>query len=310
MASNLLSSTNRVQSPFIIVEIAGYEFGVYDKRTTNVIDDTGYYKKVLSKYPNYINSLTVKKINGQVNTYTLQMVYAITQYDDPNFLEKVFSAASKTRKIKISYGDFKNPTFIYSEEEALITKITSSVDVASSKITYTLTCQSSSILMQAGIQDFPYRKEKPSTIIKELLLDKRTGLQDIFQGMRDPTDELLAKLIKQDDQPVEIQAKTSTNIMDYLKYLVSCMISQSNADVNNFISNSKYMLAVYDDYRGEYGGTYFKVISVTGDTPRQSSLDTYELTIGFPEADMVTNFQINNNDTYSIFYEYAGKPQQ
>lgn len=147
------------------------------------------------RYPNYVNSLTINKINGQVNTYTLQMVYAITQFDDPNFLEKVFSAASKTRRIKLSYGDFENPTFIYREEEALIVNVTSSVDVASSKITYNLTCQSSALALKSGVTDFPVRRAKPSAIIKELIRDTRTGLQEIFTGMKDPTEDLLAELI-------------------------------------------------------------------------------------------------------------------
>ena len=46
------------------------------------------------------------------------MVYGITQNDDPNMLEKVFSSVSKSRKITLQYGDWSIPTYIYKEEEA------------------------------------------------------------------------------------------------------------------------------------------------------------------------------------------------
>ena len=35
--------------------------------------------------------MEVVKINGQVNKYTLNIDYPVTQHDDPNFFEKIFS---------------------------------------------------------------------------------------------------------------------------------------------------------------------------------------------------------------------------
>lgn len=310
MSISLLSSTSRVQAPFIIVEIAGYQFGVYDKKTTPYADATGVYTKVLERYPNYINELTVNKINGTVNSYTLSLIYAITQNTDPNFLERVFSAASKDRRIKISYGDFKNPTFIYKEEEALITKITSNIDVASSKITYTVNCQSQSMQLTMGMHNFPYRHEKPSTVLKELLFDNRYGLQEVFTGMKNITDDMFYRLVMSDDQVVDIEARMNTTVFDYMNYLVKCMISTSQSNTEGFITNSKYALQVFDDFSGEYGGTYFKVIRVNSNTPSTTSLDVYELTIGYPDADLVTNFTVQDNETYSILYEYSEKIQE
>jgi len=43
--------------------------------------------------------------------------------DDPNFIDKILSTVGYG-KIKISYGDYASPSFIYKEEEAIITKVT------------------------------------------------------------------------------------------------------------------------------------------------------------------------------------------
>ena len=41
-----------------------------------------------------------------------------------------------------------------------------------------------------------------------------------------------------------------------------------------------------------------------------NSLDMYEIDIGYPGQNIVTNFTINNNETYSILYNYSGKMNQ
>lgn len=91
--NNLISDTNTVQVPQVIVKIGKYEFGTYSKVNN------------YAKYPNYIQRLRVTKINGQVNTYELSLVYLITEYNDPNYFEKVFSSVSQDRKIYFTYGD-------------------------------------------------------------------------------------------------------------------------------------------------------------------------------------------------------------
>ena len=57
--------------------------------------------------------------------------YPITQDNDPNFFEKVFSSVSKTRKIIFSYGDLSAPTFLYKNEEAIILDIKNNFDINS-----------------------------------------------------------------------------------------------------------------------------------------------------------------------------------
>ena len=95
MSLSLLSSMNRVETPFVIAELGGVSFGIYSTETRNVIQNNSAYRTIVATYPNFINSLTVTKVNGTVNTYTLQLVYAITKGDDPNLLEKIFSKAKK-----------------------------------------------------------------------------------------------------------------------------------------------------------------------------------------------------------------------
>ena len=68
----LLSTTTRVEAPFIIVNIAGFAFGKYSKRTENVVNTLdGYTRKVLEYFPNFVQSVEVTKVNGAVNTYSI-----------------------------------------------------------------------------------------------------------------------------------------------------------------------------------------------------------------------------------------------
>ena len=116
---NLLSVQTLVESPFIIVKIGDYTFGAWDRKK-----DVNQYGVTYSvTYPNYMQSLNVVKVNGAVNTYTLRMVYAVTAGDDPNLLERVFGTIADTRELYISYGDYASPTFIYKEEEAIVSKV-------------------------------------------------------------------------------------------------------------------------------------------------------------------------------------------
>ena len=108
---SLLSSQARIQAPWIKVTIGDYSFGVFDQKTKKRFDnDTfSYYQSFGLEYPNYVQSLNIVKVNGQVNQYTLTLIYPIKASDDPNFFEKVFSSVSNTRKIVFSYGDSSMP---------------------------------------------------------------------------------------------------------------------------------------------------------------------------------------------------------
>ena len=94
-AANLLISPSRVEAPFVMVKIGGFTFGVYEGKT-KAVNDAGIVSAISEKYPNYVQSLNIKKINGTVNQYSLVIKYPITENNDPNFFEKIFSSVSST----------------------------------------------------------------------------------------------------------------------------------------------------------------------------------------------------------------------
>ena len=104
--ASLLSSQARIQVPWVKVTIGSYTFGVFTKSARQEAkNDQGFYKAYNVQYPNYVKSLNIVKINGQVNQYALTINYPVRAEDDPNFFEKVFSSVNNTRKIVFTYGD-------------------------------------------------------------------------------------------------------------------------------------------------------------------------------------------------------------
>lgn len=300
---NLLNTTSRVETPFIKVTIGTYTFGKYDNRTVRGIDSQGVYKYNKIQYPNYIQSLSITKINGKVNTYSLELKYPITERDDPNFMEKVFSSVSQTRKIIFSYGDLSLPSFVYRDEEAIITDVQSQFGIADSTITYKVSAVSGALKLTAGTFNFRERTAKPSDVIKEILFDKTYGLQEIFYGMRDRTLVESTGLIPGDDKVVRLYMKTNISILDYLSYLVTCM-APLYSESSSIIKKGVYVLSIVDDISGSYEGPYFKITPV-GEGQYSSILETYEVDIGFPSQNVVVSFQVIDNQNYSIFHDFA-----
>lgn len=305
---DLLSTTSLVEAPFIIVQIGNYTFGAYNKQSKNIISSDFVGNAQLTTFPNYMESLSVQKINGSVNQYTIVMVYPVTAGQDPNMLEKVFGSVSKTREIKISYGDFSSPTFIFKEEDAIITKITSQVDLKNYCIRYTLSCTSNSLSLAAGSYQFPARRAKPSDVIKEILFDTRYGILDVLYGLKNKDLFLSKGYIAVDDKEVEIPAKSNMSVFQYLSYLVDCMVSLNDSS-NSVIRTSKYMFSVYDDINNELGGPYLKIIKIVS-SESSNSLDTYSIDIGYPSENYIYNFTISNDETYSILYNFSENIEQ
>lgn len=309
MALELLSSTSYVETPFVIARVGEFSFGIYSKEVKNIIKNNLEYRALQVTYPNFVDSLTVTKINGTLNTYTLSLTYAITQGDDPNLIDKVFSKVKNDRTIILSYGDLSIPTYIYKEEEALITKVTNSINVNNSSITYQINCVSKALNLSAGTFSFPKLRMKPSDRIKEILYNNQYGLLDIFYGMRDKSKVLARSLILADDKIVDIEAKKSISPIEYLKYLVNCMISVQDVG-NNVVNNSKYTLTIFDDIKNEFNGPYFKTIKISDTTNEQNSSDVYTIDIGYPGQNIVTSFSVNDDETYSLLYDYSEKIDQ
>ena len=294
-----------VESPFIIVTIGKYTLGSYtgNKTTTSL----GMLAQV--NFPNFVNSLNITKVNGTVNTYTIGIVYQIAPGDDPNLIDKIFSSVSATRKLSLSYGDWRNPASIYKEETALITNVTSSLDMSASRITYTVQCVSDALSLASAIYDFPAREAKPSDIIKEMIKDVSYGLLSVFKGMVDFQRVLTNGLIASNDKKVKIEARQNMNIIEYLNFLVGAMTPVDSKSEDTIIQAGNYYLAIHDDITNALGGTYFEVKEVKADT-KVSNYDVYEVDVGYPGDNFVTQFSLTNNQQYTILYDYAGKIEQ
>ena len=298
--ANLLMPDTRVEAPFIRVSIGGYTFGVYEEKSRGVDVKNGHVKTVSAKFPNYIQSLRIKKINGTVNTYSLSIKYPITDTTDPNFFEKIFSSISDTRKIYFTYGDSMLPDYVYKDEEAIITKVMNSFDMKSPCITYTIDAVSTSSLALSGSYTFPTKYSKPSDEIKRLVNSSKYHLKDVFTGMKRAN---LDDLIMTDDKMIQIPTKTNVSILDYINFLVSCMTPVGSSGTSAIKSNI-YALVTSEDTSGTFGGPYFKVQKVQNAYHTLNQLTTYEIDIGYPSSNIVTDFTIDQQENWSIYYNY------
>ena len=300
---SLLSSQARIQVPWVKVTIGDYTFGIFDEQTKSWgKNQAGFYQSFSVQYPQYIKQLQVTKINGQVNNYKLEIEYPITQFDDPNFFEKVFSSVSRTRKIIFTYGDAETPAYIYKNEEAIITGISQTFELQSSKIIYTVNAVSSASLTTDGsiTKPAPGKKVKPSDEIKKLFKENKS-LQNTFTGMSAAD---LEAMIAGDDMPVEIESKQNISAIDYINYLAGCMVP---AGSGTGLSKEIYIMTIYDDSITSADkamskkGPYFKVTKVS---TVMDHGDAYEIDIGINTSTIVRAFTIDSNDNFSLYYDY------
>lgn len=248
-----------------------------------------------------MKSLSINKVNGTVNTYTVVFSYQVAYGEDPNKLDKIFSNATKDRKMTVSYGDWNSPSFIYREETGIITSITSSLNMANSAIEYTVKCTSDAIGLTASSFTFPARTAKGSDILMGLVSNVKYGLSNIFTGMKDKNKVLQSGLIASDDRAVSIPMQKQVTPLEYMNIVVKSMTSVNDD------KNSTYMLTIHDDVNNEYGGTYFSVDKVEYNTPNFLPADTYELDVNFPADNFITQFSVTNDQSWAILYEYAEK---
>ena len=306
---SLITGQARIQAPWVKVTIGKYTFGVFDKKGVSK-NAQGNYESFNVQYPQYIQSLNIIKINGQVNQYTLTLVYPVKSCDDPNLIEKILSSVTRTRAIIFSYGDACNPAYVYKDEKALITKVDQSFQLESSTITYTIHAVSGAALAGAGVFTFSHSagaKVKPSDEIKRVFKNNKYGLQKIFTGM---TVDTLMQFIDSTDAAVELETQTNTSPLDYLAYLVGCMVPQGATQAT--LSKDIYIMTIHDETiydtafshsNTSYGGPYFKVTRVSTNTMFRA--DAYEIDVGINTSTIVLNFTIENNENYSLLYDYA-----
>lgn len=300
---SLLSSPNRVEAPFVRVSIGGYTFGVYESSSKAVRTRNGVVTETATKYPNYVQNLTVKKINGTVSQYTLNIRYTINETSDPNFFEKLFSSVSSTRSINFEYGDAMLPEYIYRNEEAIITEVSNSFQINAATIDYTIKAVSTASLTLSGTYTFPSKTAKPSDIIKSLIRSTKYHLTDVFKGMRDFSLVEQYGFIASDDRIVRIPTCTNMSVLEYISFLVSYMNPTGNTN-ESAIKQNVYSLSTFEDTTGTFGGAYFKVQKIQRASNALNQLSTYTIDIGYPSANVVESFNIKNNQNWSIFYNY------
>lgn len=286
--STLDISKALIQAPFVELDIGGYIIGSY--------------KGTLDDYPNYISQLDVKKINGEINQYTISIVYQIRPGEDPNLLDKLFSKV-RYNKISIRYGDCESGS-LFKDTEAIITNIVNNRDYASSRISYTVYATSACNYVTSVKFNFKATQDKPSNIIRSLLyenLETSNLLLNAFPGMRDQQWVDSNGLIPDNDSILNIAAKPNINTLSYINYLVGCMSNNTNG-ISDVIRNSTYFIVYQDDTEK---GSYFKINEVK--TANQASVLTnniYEITVGYPDGNDVYDFKINNNEAWSMLYDH------
>ena len=289
--ADLTSIPTLVESPFIIVDIGGYTFGSYAAK--------GSLSTFTIQYPNYVKNLRITKINGSVNIYSFNLDYQVAYGQDPNLIDKILGTVASTRRITFHYGDWNAPGYIYKDEQAIITKVTSNLDMQNSIIHYTLECTGDAYTLYSTSYNFPSRFAKPSDVLRQLLASSRYGLKNVFKGMQNQVQVIDKGWIASNDKPVNLEAKRGISIFQYIIYLVESMTTS----VTNRVST--YMLSIHDDYDNEYGGTYFRVTEVSDYSPNFISTDTYEVDINYPDNNLVTQFTVNNDQSWAILYDYS-----
>ena len=300
---NLLGTTSRVETPIIGVKIGNAVLGIYSQ-----LKD-GKYSYIIN--PKFLKALDVKKINGTVNQYTLRLDFPITPNDDPNYIDKIISSVSDTREMTLGYGDASVPQFLYREEKALITRVRKKATVSSSVKQYTINAVSVGALNTAGAFKFRKRVAKPSDVIKEILYEPKYGLTDVFYGMKNKAMVDMRQLIRSDDAITTIEAKSNISILDYLAYLVDCMgpVEPSVPNANSkktIIKKAIYVLLFEDGVDDDLNGPYFRV--ERSDKLRDKSY-AYEIDIGYPSQNVVTNWEVEDDETYALYYKFASELQ-
>ena len=111
-------------------------------------------------------------------------------------------------------------------------------------------------------------------------------------------------LIPSNDIKVKLDVLQNASALEVVKYLVSNMTTTSD-EFPPF-----YALTIHDEINSEtktnrtvetLGGPYFKITAV--DKLEEHS-EAYEIDIGYPTQNIVTSFQISNNENYSIYYDW------
>lgn len=289
--TSLLSYPSLVEAPYIEVQFGSYVIGPY---------------KNSKSYPNYLSRIQVDKINAKINQYEIELIYQIQAGQDPNFIDKLVSTVGYN-PIKIKYGDSAIASGLFREESAIITGMTSSEDQVSSRISYTIKAISASGLAKETTSSYPAKTDKPSNVVRDLLYhngNDSKALLEYFPGMKNQALVESKGLLPNTDVAVNIGAMRDVDPLQYLNHLVTCMTSSNQ----NGLGDSSYYICYENDNLNEFGGAYFKIQEVTSYNKGDKKLtgisgNVYEVDVGYPGDNFVTNFEVLNDQSWSLIYE-------
>ena len=274
-----------IQAPFIELDLNSYVIGSF--------------KNSLDYYPNYVTNLSVKKINGELNQYTIGLVHQIRAGEDPNLLDRVFSNV-RYNKIKIRYGDCTSGS-LFKEVEAIITNIVQNRDYASAKINYTLYATSTCSYVSNIRFDFPATIDRPSHILRNLLYNSgeiSDVLVTAFPGMSNRTEVEEKNFIPTNDTVLAVDAKSNITLLEYINYLVGCMSNNTNS-VDSILRNSNY----YITYNDSSSGSYFKITEQSNINSKSApSISIFDIVVGYPDGNDVLDFNIKEDSAWSLLY--------
>lgn len=280
----LLSYGNVIEAPTIILNLNGVPIGGYGN-----IGDV---------YPNYITSMTVSKISGQINRYTINLRYTVRYGEDPNFIDKLLSRTGFRNKIQILYGD-SNGTKLFRDDEAIITDVTFNESVSNKTIDYTITALSSIISAVSMTSNYASKTDKPSNLIKDLIYNVTDIGQSVLQALPGMANQSLvnsAGLIPTNDEIVQTQTRLNVSPMAQLAYYVSGMYNISN--------NTNYYLTYMDDINNDFGGPYLKITEIGNTSTETLAGQYFEIDVGYPGDNFVMNFSIDTDTYFPLVYNY------
>lgn len=275
--SALPATVNYVEAPYAKITLGGVSIGTYKQ----------------GSYPNYVTGLSVKKTNGSLNEYTINLIHQIAAGDNPNYIDNLISA-NGYNKIQIEYGDAQ-AGIAYRDINALLIDVKSKFDFFNNCISYTLSATSSSAMSAVNRRNYASVTDKPSNIITNMLYE--TGeLLDYFPAMKSRDFVNSNNLIPSDDIEVAIDAVTNTTPLNYMNKLVSSMKSNSGDYI--------YYLNINDE---DNLGSYFNIQQVKTKMTTSMFPLVYEVDINYPdENSLIYNFSVNTDYTWPLAYEYGG----
>lgn len=275
--SSLPATVNYVEAPYAKITLGGVSIGTYKQ----------------GSYPNYVTGLSVKKTNGSLNEYTINLVHQVASGDNPNYIDNLISA-NGYNKIQIEYGDAQ-AGIAYRDINALLIDVKSEFDFFNNCISYTLSATSSSAMSAVNRRNYAAVKDKPSNIITNMLYE--TGeLLDYFPAMKSRDFVNSNNLIPSDDIEVAIDAVTNTTPLNYMNKLVSSMKSNSGDYI--------YYLNINDE---DNLGSYFNIQQIKTKMTTSMFPLVYEVDINYPdEKSLVYNFSVNTDFSWPLAYEYGG----